>query len=93
MLKKGKKKLISNIPNIKKLPADVEHFVGRHSDCKMIIEKLNKNRYISIEGPAGIGKSAIAKKIANLLFDRDYMPDGVLYLTLKDCNSIEGLFK
>ena len=48
---------------------------------------------MSVEGATGIGKSAIVKTISNLLFERGYMSDGVLYLSLKDCNTIESLLK
>lgn len=92
-LKKGVKKLINHTPKLKKLPADVEQFIGRQVECKTIVEKLNKTRYISIEGPSGIGKSAIVKKIANLLFEREYMRDGILYMSLKDWNSLEAFLK
>jgi cytidylate kinase len=39
---------------------------------------------ISIEGPAGIGKSTIVKRVAHLIYERNIMKDGVIYLSLKD---------
>ena len=90
---RGRWKLINEEPLIQWIPAPVENFVGRQIECKNLIELLNNNRWISVEGLSGVGKSAIIKNVANMLYDRNVFPDGILYLTLRDWNSLEGLFK
>ena len=69
--KRGKPHLLNIEPVIHKLPARVENFVGRNIECKTVIENINNWRYLSIEGPQGIGKSAIVKQVANMLYDRN----------------------
>jgi Cdc6-like AAA superfamily ATPase len=54
---------------------------------------LKTHKLIFIEGNSGIGKSAVAKFLAHLLFDRNIFPDGVFYLNLKDCQNIESFFQ
>ena len=90
---RGRCKLINEEPHIKCIPASVENFVGRQTECIKLIEMLNTNRCISIEGAPGIGKSAIIKNVVNMLYDRNVFSDGILYLSLRDWNSLEGLFK
>ena len=85
--------MVEDEPAIKKLPAIVEDFVGRNMECKNIIEMINSNRYVSIEGAPGIGKSAIAKHVANMMYDRGMFEDGILYLNLRDCNSLASQIK
>ena len=67
---RGKSKLINSESFIKNIPASIENFVGRNIECKILIEMLNTNRWISIEGQSGIGKSAIVKSVVNILSDR-----------------------
>lgn len=92
-LKPGVATSLSHTPTICKLPALVENFVGRQIECKTIIEMIHSNRYVSVEGIPGIGKSAVVKHICNMLYDRHVFKDGILYVTLRDCASLEGLFK
>ena len=68
--KRGRPKLLNIEPAIHKLPAIVENFVGRNHEWKTVIEMINNSRYVSIEGSQGIGKSAIVKQVANILYDR-----------------------
>jgi hypothetical protein len=74
------------------LPPELNYFIGRHNECIEIIKALKTNRLISIEGPAGIGKSSIVNKISHLLFSRDVFTDGIVYLWIKDWYRIEEFF-
>lgn len=42
---------------------------------------------MSILGPPGIGKTSLAKSIANFLYDRWKFNDGIIYLSLRGCES------
>ena len=92
-LNRGKCKLLNEIPFIKNIPASIENFVGRNNECKTLIEMLNVNRWVSVEGASGIGKSAIVKYVINILHDRNVFADGIIYLTLRDCWSFENFIK
>ena len=90
---RGRSKLLNEIPFIKNIPASIENFVGRNNECKTLIEMLNVNRWVSVEGASGIGKSAIVKYVINILHDRNVFADGIIYLTLRDCWSFENFIK
>lgn len=80
-------------PLFKVLPVKVEYFIGRASECQKVVEFLNSHRLVSINGISGIGKSAIAKEVSHYLFNRGFAKDGVIYMSLADCHSIENFFK
>jgi len=92
-IKEGKTYSKDHKPMIVKLPAIVENFVGRQVECQTIVEMLQENRYVCIEGIPGIGKSALVKHVANILYDRCIFEDGILYVTLRDMNSLESFLK
>jgi excinuclease UvrABC ATPase subunit len=46
-----------------------------------------------VTGISGIGKSAVVKETAHYLFNRDFTKDGIIYMSLTDCHSIENFFK
>lgn len=92
-LKLGQCNNISANPKIWILPAEVPNFVGRTQDCKDIIQKLETKRLVFIQGAAGIGKSALAKQICRLIHERAIFEDGILYMSIKDCQWVESLFR
>jgi len=48
---------------------------------------IGHNRLVSILGPPGIGKTSLAKSLANFLFDRRKFADGIIYVSLRGCES------
>lgn len=50
---------------------------------------LDEYRLVWVEGEAGIGKSALVKEVTHLMFERDVFEDGVLYLSLTNCDMFE----
>lgn len=76
---------------IKALPDRARKLFGRERIIVDVVKKLSENTYVWITGEDGIGKSAIAKEVAHLIYDRDQCKDGVLYLSLKDVEYFEDL--
>ncbi|TLQ42470.1 AfsR/SARP family transcriptional regulator [Streptomyces marianii] len=66
------------------LPLPTADFVGRESELDFITECLDEPgpRVLTVLGPAGVGKSALAVHAAHLL--RDRFPDGQLHARLHD---------
>jgi Domain of unknown function (DUF4062)/NB-ARC domain len=64
------------------LPGDVEDFTGRQAELEALISHLQGNgrpgpRIISIDGPPGVGKTALALRLAHAVLAR--FPDVQLY--------------
>lgn len=68
-------------PVPRQLPPDVGGFTGRTEDVSRLTSDLGtKRQVIAIDGPGGIGKSALAVHVAHLV--RERFPDGQLYAEL-----------
>jgi hypothetical protein len=81
---------VSNRVQIKSLP-DQPNLEGRFGDCAAIWNILLAKRLVWIYGISGIGKSALVKQLAHILYDRDVFKDGILYISLKDCSLFEQM--
>ncbi|HLU74863.1 MAG TPA: BTAD domain-containing putative transcriptional regulator [Nonomuraea sp.] len=74
-------------PLPRQLPRDLDGFVGRTKEIIRLKGLLapwddaEPNPLVVISGPPGVGKSALAVRIANLVKDR--YPDGQLYVNLR----------
>jgi predicted ATPase/DNA-binding winged helix-turn-helix (wHTH) protein len=53
------------------LPPSSEHMVGRDEIVRELSEKLRSERFVTIVGPGGVGKTTVALSIANALL-RDF---------------------
>lgn len=76
------------------LPSKPEPFVGRNSDVRQVLKLLKENnRLVTITGEPGIGKTAVAKAVANYLKDRDeeLIKNGVSFLNVVNCSSLPQL--
>jgi tetratricopeptide (TPR) repeat protein len=65
------------------LPATTASFVGRQDELRRLGEALSEPgalRVVTIEGPPGVGKTALALRLANDITGR--FPDGHLYIDL-----------
>lgn len=69
------------------VPSKVEMFLGREFEMHKIIKLLIEGRVVSILGPPGIGKTSLAKNLANYIRDRRMFRDGIIYVKLRGCKS------
>ena len=84
---------MSTKPKICILPKQLYCFIGREIESKIIIEKLLTKRLVCIEGAAGIGKSATLKNLIYIFHPRAMFEDGILYLSIKDWQTLESLLQ
>lgn len=56
-----------------------------------VLKSLQKNKHLWVIGDPGMGKSAVVKEVAHLVYDRDIYSDGVLYISLKECTNFQSL--
>ena len=84
---KGEIKLNKNIP------VAVESFIGRNQDICNVLRELQITRLITLTGEPGIGKTSVAKFIANYLKTREgnFVRNGVLFLNVINWSSIPML--
>jgi Mrp family chromosome partitioning ATPase len=68
----------------RQLPADIGDFVGRQDELKAIMAHLKDAAVpvITVSGPPGVGKTALAVRVAHLL--KDSYPDGQWFLRAAD---------
>ena len=77
----------------KNIPAAVESFIGRNHDVCMVLRQLKERRLITLTGEPGIGKTAVAKFIANYIKSRkgEFIKNGVMFLNVINCSSAQML--
>lgn len=75
----------------KTLPAISESFVGREQELHMLAGLVNTQRFVTLRGPPGIGKSTLSIKLAHFLADRNAFSDGVAFIRLRGVQSLEGM--
>jgi hypothetical protein len=69
------------------LPPLAEHFTGRERELEELLDMLQPGRVVTLCGPGGIGKTALAAEALGRLADRDdnqlteRFPDGVVFHT------------
>ena len=54
-----------------------------------IINLLDYHKLVSILGPPGIGKTSLARNLANYVKDRKKFSDGIIYVALRGCESAQ----
>lgn len=76
-------------PVFDSVPSNVECFIGRQQDMYEAINLLDYHRLVSILGPPGIGKTSLARNLANYLKDRKKYNDGIIYVALRGWESAQ----
>lgn len=64
-------------------PVPPEDFVGREVDMWRVVSLFAVRRLVTLEGAAGVGKSAVASAVAQYLSARDFFPHGILFVRLR----------
>lgn len=54
------------------IPPTPEEFLGREVVVYQILKEVQASRFVSVEGPRGIGKSSVAKAALNYISDRSH---------------------
>ena len=73
------------------LPAKAEAFLGRNVETYRVITGVLDRRLVTVTGPPGVGKSAVAIAAINYLAERHYYSDGVVYIECAAAREIDGL--
>jgi len=79
-----KKPEFDNLPHI-------NNIIGRNKDLYKLLHELINSRFITVTGFPGIGKSSLAINLGKYLSNRNYFPNGVIYISLKEFTNIETL--
>lgn len=62
-------------------------FVGRNKEMYEILDTLHYNRFVTVKGTIGIGKSTLIRELGNKMMDRALFADGIIYIDAKrDCS-------
>ena len=78
---------------LKGIPSRVESIVGRFEDVKNALAMLRVSRMVTITGEPGMGKTAVAKEVANYLKDREgqMFKNGVLFINVYNVSTYHML--
>ncbi|MBI1878697.1 MAG: ATP-binding protein, partial [Chloroflexi bacterium] len=83
LVKSGSVQPASTVPAPLQRPARVESFTGREEELTQLLANLQPGRVVSLCGPDGIGKSALATaaiwKLAPGAAPPTVFPDGIIY--------------
>ena len=82
---------LTHTSNFNKIPSRVEHFLGRHLETHEVINLIRNQRFVTINGVPGIGKTSLAKEVVNYVIQRNMFHDGIINLSLHSCESIEAV--
>jgi hypothetical protein len=85
------KDLTKVVPHSDSLPGRVPHFTGRQLVMQELVEKILNNKLVCVKGILGVGKSAVLKEVAIYISERLVFKDGVLFMQLGDCDSLDAL--
>jgi predicted ATPase len=62
------------------LPARTDFFIGRHNEIRQVLAAIEESRHVSIVGPGGVGKTALAVRVAIEAIEQ--FSDGVTFVDL-----------
>jgi hypothetical protein len=69
------------------LPVRPQSFTGRSKEIYEIINKLLANRFVTVTGAGGIGKTWVAVEAARWFHLRSHFPHGIFILNLREATS------
>lgn len=81
-----------NSTKCKMIPEPDGQFIGRERKIVRIIKRLAEGNMVQIHGMDGIGKTALAQKIAKWHAQRGKFPGGIFWIDLKNGNTKEFIW-
>ena len=91
-MKEGSILNVTPCPTFNLIPSKVGVLLGREQTLYQVIKLLARNRLIIICGSQGIGKTSVVRQLSNYLIERNTFKDGILYVSLKKCQTIKSVF-
>jgi DNA-binding SARP family transcriptional activator len=80
------------VPDVpRQLPADLPDFTGRNDELHHLTTAITTRTVVTISGPGGIGKTALAVHLAHQVTDR--YPDGQMFVVMGDMTPADALGK
>eukprot|EP00621_Florenciella_sp_RCC1693_P014591 CAMPEP_0182529260 /NCGR_PEP_ID=MMETSP1323-20130603/5059_1 /TAXON_ID=236787 /ORGANISM="Florenciella parvula, Strain RCC1693" /LENGTH=139 /DNA_ID=CAMNT_0024738451 /DNA_START=48 /DNA_END=463 /DNA_ORIENTATION=+ len=73
------------------LPRPPEDFVGREVDMYRTLSQLTVRRMVTVIGPDGCGKSALAAALCQYLAARSFFPDAILHVRMRNKSGLDQL--
>jgi predicted ATPase/DNA-binding SARP family transcriptional activator len=71
------------------LPVRLDRFVGRDQECRQLEQLLSSERFVTLVGPGGVGKTRLASEVGARLQPR--VPDGVWFVDLTPLSAGDGV--
>ena len=71
------------------VPTSVEGFIDRQQEMESIIDLVHNNKIVSIVGQACIGKTSIARNLANYMNNRRKFKDRIIYVRFRGWESAQ----
>lgn len=68
-----------------------QSFTGRSTDLHAVINALLANRFVTVTGVGGIGKTTLAIECVRWFNSRGYFPDGTFHIDLRHIDTAVGI--
>jgi tetratricopeptide (TPR) repeat protein len=73
------------------LPVRPRSFTGRSGEMHELINELLSNRFVTVTGTGGTGKTTLAVEVARWFQARGHFPDGIWMLNLRQAETAGGI--
>jgi tetratricopeptide (TPR) repeat protein len=73
------------------LPVRPQSFTGRSIEMHDLVNELLANRFVTMKGTGGIGKTTLAVEVARWFHSREYFPDGIFQIDLRQAGTAGGV--
>jgi tetratricopeptide (TPR) repeat protein len=73
------------------LPTRPETFTGRQRELHSLVGEIIDHRLVTMTGPGGMGKTALAQEAGRWLAERGHFPDGIFFVDLQELADISAV--